>query len=175
VACRPALTLGQTGVVAVCIRPAVPAECPALSDLALRSKGYWGYDPSFLEACRDELTVDPADVDRLRVTVAEGDGHILGFYALGGDPPEGEIWFFFVAPERIGTGIGRTLWRHCLATAARIGLARIRIESDPNARGFYLARGAVEVGETPSQSIPGRSNPLLALDVESAPVERLPE
>jgi len=153
--------------VVVTIRRAEPAECPALSELALRSKGYWGYDRDFLEACREELTVDPADVDRLRVTVAEADGDLVGFYALGGDPPEGEIWFFFVAPERIGTGIGRTLWRHCVATAARIGLSRIRIESDPNARGFYLARGAVHVGETPSQSIPGRRNPLLSLDVEN--------
>ena len=153
-------------LVAVRIRSAEPGECPALSDLALRSKGYWGYDRDFLEACREELTVGPADVDRLRVTVAEEDGHVVGFYALGGEPPEGEIWFFFVAPEQIGTGIGRALWRHCLATATRIGLLRIRIESDPNARGFYLARGAVQVGETPSQSIPGRSNPLLRFDVD---------
>jgi GNAT superfamily N-acetyltransferase len=150
------------------IRSAEPVECGALSDLALRSKGYWGYDRDFLEACREELTVDPADVDRLRVTVAEEDGEPVGFYAIGGEPPEGEIWFFFVAPERIGTGIGRALWRHCVVTATRIGLSRIRIESDPNALGFYLSRGAVQVGETPSQSIPGRSNPLLSLDVENA-------
>ena len=27
-------------------------EAPRLSDLALRSKGHWGYDAAFLDACR---------------------------------------------------------------------------------------------------------------------------
>ena len=37
------------------IRPARPEEAGAISALALRSKGHWGYDPAFLEACREDL------------------------------------------------------------------------------------------------------------------------
>ena len=45
-----------------------------LSELALRSKGYWGYDQAFPDACRAELTLTPEDVETRRVTVAERDG-----------------------------------------------------------------------------------------------------
>ncbi len=135
-----------------------------MSDLALRSKAHWGYDANFLAACRAELTLEPADVESLRVTVAEESGEIVGFYALGGGPPEGEVSFFFVEPRRIGAGIGRLLWQDCLATAARIGLSRIRIESDPFAEGFYTAMGATRVGDVQSQSLPDRRLPLLSFD-----------
>jgi GNAT superfamily N-acetyltransferase len=153
---------------AVTMRRADPAECPTLSDLALRSKGSWGYDDRFLEACRAELTVDPADVEREWVAVAEDDGRMLGFYGLGGAPPQGELLFLFVEPDSIGSGTGRALWRDCLTTAAHAGFSRIRIESDPNACGFYLAMGATPVGEAPSRSITGRSLPVLSLDVDGA-------
>ena len=149
----------------ITIGRAVPGECAALSDLALRSKAHWGYDADFLAACRAELTVDPADVQRLRVTLAEESGEVVGFYALGGGPPEGELSLFFVEPARICTGIGTLLWQDCLATAARIGLSRIRIESDPFAEGFYTGMGATRVGDVQSQSIPDRRLPLLSFDI----------
>jgi hypothetical protein len=39
------------------IRPARPDEAGAISALALRSKGHWGYDAAFLAACRENLTI----------------------------------------------------------------------------------------------------------------------
>jgi hypothetical protein len=36
------------------------------------------------------------------------------------------------------------------------------IDADPHAEAFYLAMGAVRVGEAASESIPGRSLPRLA-------------
>ena len=155
----------------IAIRPATPGECEALSDLALRSKAHWGYDADFLAACRAELTVEPADVQRLRVTVAEESGEVVGFYALGGGAPEGELSLLFVEPGRIGTGVGRVLWEDCLAMATRIGLSRIRIESDPFAEGFYTAMGATRVGDVQSQSIPERRLPLLGFDMGAVPIE----
>jgi GrpB-like predicted nucleotidyltransferase (UPF0157 family)/GNAT superfamily N-acetyltransferase len=139
----------------------------------MRSKAHWGYDTAFLAACRAELTVEPADVQRRRVSVAEESGAIAGFYALGGAPPVGELCLFFVEPARIGAGIGRLLWQDCLATAARIGLSEIRIESDPFAEGFYMAMGATRVGDVPSHSIPDRTLPLLSFDMGAVPVELL--
>jgi len=160
--------------VTIAIRRAVPGECEALSALALRSKAHWGYDANFLAACRAELTVEPDDIQHLRVTVAEESGEIVGFYALGGGAPEGELFFFFVEPARIGTGIGTRLWQDCRATAARIGLSRIRIESDPFAEGFYTGMGATRVGDAQSQSIPERRLPLLSFDMGEVPIELCP-
>jgi GrpB-like predicted nucleotidyltransferase (UPF0157 family)/N-acetylglutamate synthase-like GNAT family acetyltransferase len=160
--------------VTIALRRAEPGECEALSDLALRSKAHWGYDANLLAACRAELTVEPADVERFRVTVAEESGEVVGFYALGGGAPEGELSFLFVEPGRIGAGVGRMLWEDCLARAAQIGLSRIRIESDPFAEGFYTAMGATRVGDVQSQSIPDRRLPLLSFDMGKVPIELHP-
>ncbi|MFF2520343.1 GNAT family N-acetyltransferase, partial [Streptomyces sp. NPDC058086] len=70
----------------VLIRPARAMEAEVLSDLALRSKAHWGYDAEFLDACRDELAVGAHEVARRRATVADRDGHILGFTTLEGEP-----------------------------------------------------------------------------------------
>jgi hypothetical protein len=71
------------------LRPGHREEAGLLSDLALRSKGHWGYDQAFLDACRAELTLTPEDILAQRVTVAERDGQVVGFYALAGTPPTG--------------------------------------------------------------------------------------
>jgi GrpB-like predicted nucleotidyltransferase (UPF0157 family)/GNAT superfamily N-acetyltransferase len=160
--------------VTVILRRAAPEECDALSVLAVRSKAHWGYDEDFLAACRAELTVDPALVERLRVTVADESGQIAGFSALAGAPPVGELLFLFVEPAKIGAGIGRVLWEDCVATAARVGLSEIRIESDPFAEGFYAAMGATRVGDVPSQSIPDRNLPVLRFDMAEVPIELRP-
>ena len=45
------------------IRDAVTNEAEHLSDIAMRSKAYWGYSDAFLEKCRDELSVQPFDIE----------------------------------------------------------------------------------------------------------------
>jgi len=147
------------------IRPARPDEASSLSALALRSKAHWGYDEAFLEACREELTIRAEDLAPRRVTVLERDGALGGFYGLENAGPDGELWWLFVDPPAIGTGAGRLLFEHAVATARDLGWRTMRIESDPGAEAFYRAMGARRTGETPSQSIPGRSLPLLEFDL----------
>jgi GNAT superfamily N-acetyltransferase len=147
------------------LRAARRNEARRLSELALRSKGYWGYDQAFLDACRAELTVAPEEVERQRVTVAERDGQVVGFYALAGDPPEGTLADLFVEPDHIGTGVGRALWEHAIGTATTLGFERLTLEADPGAEPFYLAMGAHRIGSVPSGSIPGRVLPLLEVPI----------
>ncbi len=143
------------------IRAGEAAEAAALTELALRSKGHWGYDAEFLAACREELTVRPADVAARRTAVAEEDGRILGFTTLDGEPPKGALGMMFVEPDTIGRGVGRRLFAHAMDEARRLGFTRLTIDADPNAEPFYRAMGAVRIGATPSGSIPGRELPLL--------------
>jgi GNAT superfamily N-acetyltransferase len=154
-------TADTEAATAVRIRPGRPDEAAGLGDLALRSKAHWGYDREFLEACRTELMFAPTDVVLRRIHVAERAGRILGFYSLDGDAPNGEIGNLWVTPEAIGTGLGRKLWDHAIERASSAGFAVLRIDADPFAEGFYLAMGAVRVGEAPSGSIPGRVLPML--------------
>lgn len=148
----------------IALRPGREEEATALSELALRSKGYWGYDESFLEACRRELTIPAGEVVVRRVVVAETEGRVVGLYSLGGEPPVGELGLLFVEPELIGQGIGRSLFDHMSATARALGFTVVWIEADPGAAPFYEAMGARVVGSVPSGSIEGRSLPLLEYD-----------
>ncbi|MFI9361632.1 GNAT family N-acetyltransferase [Kitasatospora sp. NPDC053057] len=147
------------------IRPAHPDEAGLLTGIALRAKAYWGYDEVFIVACREELTLDAAAVERASTVVAEDGGRVLGFAALTGAPPSGELAMLFVEPDRIGRGIGRALFEHVREQARAAGLRRLTIDSDPNAEPFYLAMGAIRIGSTPSGSIPGRELPLLELEL----------
>ena len=150
----------------VLIRPAQASEADVLTDLALRSKAHWGYDADFLAACRDELTLAPHEVGRRRTTVADRDGHILGFTTLDGEPPTGVLGMMFVEPQAMGQGIGRLLFERAIAAGRDLGFAQLTIDADPNAEPFYRAMGAVRVGSVPSGSIAGRVLPQMVVTVQ---------
>jgi GNAT superfamily N-acetyltransferase len=149
----------------VVLRPARAGEAAGLSELAMRSKAHWGYSPEFLAACRDELTVDPVDIEAGRVVVATRQGYVVGFSIVTGERPVAELEMLFVEPEHIGTRVGARLFEALCATAVADGFTVLHIESDPYALGFYEGRGAIRVAEAPSASIPGRTLPLLELDL----------
>lgn len=145
----------------IVFRDARENETDLLGKIALRSKGHWGYSEDFLGTCRAELTFRPEDLAARRFVVADSAAGVVGFYSIDGQPPSGELGNLWVVPERIGTGLGRQLWQHAVATARMTGYTSLRIEADPNAVGFYKVMGAEEIGEVPSGSIPGRTLPLL--------------
>jgi GNAT superfamily N-acetyltransferase len=150
------------------IRSARPDEAGMLSDLAVRSKAHWGYDEEFLAGSRIQLAVQPDEVARRRVTVAEVDGAVVGFYSLEGAPPVGELGLMFVEPKAIRTGVGRRLFEHAVTTARTVGFDNFTIDADPFAEAFYLAMGAVRTGSTPSPIRPGRELPRLTFVLRSA-------
>jgi GNAT superfamily N-acetyltransferase len=154
-------------VAALSLRAARPDEVAELSALALRSKAHWGYDETFLDACRDELTLTADDLMSGVVVVAEVDGAVVGVSRLTGPDRNGagEADLLFVAPEHIGTGVGHALFTRLQADAVARGCTELRIEADPNALAFYEREGAVRVGEVPSASIEGRTLPRLRLDL----------
>lgn len=146
------------------IRKATVEEAPLLSDLAFRSKAYWGYDDDFMEACRAELTLSPEKVLEHPTYVLEVGGKILGFYNLehiSGE--EVELGYLFVEPRAIGNGYGGKLVQHARETARRLGYKFLTIQGDPNAGSFYENCGAKLVGNRPSASIAGRELPLFRL------------
>jgi len=146
------------------IRDATAADLAPLSALARRSKAHWGYDDAFMAACADELTVTPDMLDNQTVRLFEDSGTRHGFYAVSVKNREAGVELFFVDPPAIGRGVGAALW-HDLVLRAQAGATGVRIESDPEAEGFYLRMGAVRTGLCPSGSIPGRRLPLLHYDL----------
>lgn len=148
------------------VREARAGEAAVLSDIAFRSKAYWGYSEDFMRACRAELTYGPGDLECMYFALVEDPG-IVGFYALDRiSADEVELDALFVVPEAIGRGYGRALVEHARRSARGMGARTIVIQGDPNAEPFYLAMGAVATGERESHSIPGRFLPTFAIRLD---------
>ena len=130
-------------------------EAEPLSQLALRSKGHWGYPDEFLDACRVELSVKPGP-DREYFCYEHGDT-IAGFYGIARlDDDTVELEALFVEPAMIGCGFGRQLLKHAILNATTRGAARMLIHGDPNAERFYRAA-----------SIPNRMLPLFEIPLKA--------
>lgn len=148
------------------LRRARPDESEFLSNLALRSKGYWGYSESFLDACREELTYSPSYIVAHSVFVLEVDRQVIGFYALGKvENGEVELEALFLEPSAIGGGLGGALMDHATERALELGARTMLIHGDPHATKFYVAKGAEQIGTTASGSIPGREIPLFRIQL----------
>lgn len=148
------------------IRDAVPYEAKHLSDIAMRSKAYWGYSNAFLEKCRDELSVQPFDIENNNFQYSVGllKNTIVGFYAIERLSQSAfELNALFVEPKYIGTGIGRALMDHAKKRVIASGGQVLTIQSDPNAERFYRAAGGVLTGTRESGSIRGRYLPVFEI------------
>jgi GNAT superfamily N-acetyltransferase len=152
---------GEAAVELVIAR-ARPADAEALTLLAHAAKRHWRYAEADIARWKAGLTMTPDFIANHAVYRATMGGDAVGFYALTGDGATRVLEHFWVAPTRIGTGIGRLLFAHAKAEVAAQGVTTLRIESDPNAEGFYLKAGARRVGEVPSTPA-GRTLPLLVL------------
>jgi GNAT superfamily N-acetyltransferase len=143
------------------IRRAREAEAESLSRLAFRAKASHGYDAAFMEACRAELTVKPADFEQRVFWAAEdSEGQLVGFAGLWpASDGAAEVDPLYIEPERQGAGIGRLLWVELEAQARALGTTRLVLDSDPHAVGFYERMGCRVIGAAPSGSIPGRMLP----------------
>jgi GNAT superfamily N-acetyltransferase len=159
---------GENARPAPSLRRARPEEADLLSDLALRSKGLWGYPTDFLEACRAELTLSADYIKASPVFVLEEEerGVVVGFYGLHEQGSELELLYLFVEPSATNRGYGERLWKHAVEMAATLGFQKIKIESDPYAEAFYQAMGARRIGDIPSSLQSGRTLPLMEFHVQ---------
>jgi GNAT superfamily N-acetyltransferase len=146
------------------IRRARAGEADTLGALALRSKAHWGYDPAFLEKAAADMAITSALLEGAAAFVAERGGVAVGFYILCVEDGAACLRDLWVEPSAIGTGLGKLLWDHMVEEARRLGYRAVRIESDPNAEGFYVRMGARRVGQVPSPVQAGRWLPLLQID-----------
>jgi GNAT superfamily N-acetyltransferase len=148
------------------IRPAIPGEASALTQIALAAKAYWGYPERWLELWKPQLTFSPAYLEENESWVAELDGVPAGFYTLL--EKDGSAWIenLWVSPVVIGKGVGKRLFLHALELSRQRGFASLHLEADPNAAGFYEKMGMEKIGERRSD-IEGRPRilPIMAIQL----------
>src|SRR4030095_607844 len=87
----------------ITIREALSHQATALSSIALKAKGYWGYSNEQLDLWQKEfLTVSPEYIKVNRVWVASVDKQLVGFAAVEQSGEEAILDHLWVLPEFIG-------------------------------------------------------------------------
>jgi GNAT superfamily N-acetyltransferase len=146
------------------LRAATSDEADKLTKIAHDAKRHWGYPERWINHWQADLTISPDYLAHNHVFVAESDGQIIGFYSLVDRQDKAELDHMWVAPEHMGTGVGKELFFHAMQHAAGRNISEVEILSDPNAEGFYRKMGAYRIGETVSE-VDGqaRSLPLMSV------------
>jgi GNAT superfamily N-acetyltransferase len=147
------------------IRPATSNEAPSLTQIALEAKRYWGYPEHWIKHWESDLTISPEFITGNQVYVFESDGEIRGFYALSVNQTDAELEHMWVAPQYIGTGIGKELFLDAMNRAATFNVNEVQFTADPNAAGFYERMGAKKIGEANS-TIDGQARKLPRMKID---------
>ena len=147
------------------IRPALPTEAPALSELATRLflETYAGQIPATDLDTHVRATFQPeAQLREITcpggcVLVAAEGPDLLGYAQLRPGPPPGaptapgalEVARFYVAAPHHGTGLAAELMASCVTWAAREGRKLLWLqvwEANPRAIAFYGKLGFMDAG-----------------------------
>lgn len=134
-------------------------ELDLATEVCLRSKAYWGYDDAFMAACRDELTLTERDLlEDLTIGVFDAAG-MAGVAQVSKDGAGTYLEKLFIDTDRMGLGLGRTLFEWSIDAACKLGATEMIVEADPGAAPFYERMGCVRAGAAPSGSVAGRALP----------------
>jgi ribosomal protein S18 acetylase RimI-like enzyme len=132
------------------IRRSVPEEAPLLTQIAHEAKQYWGYPEHWIKHWSADLTISQDFINQNEVYVAERDDQICGFYALCIEGSKAELEHMWVAPDYIGSGVGKELFLDAMDRSTALNVRQVQITADPNAVGFYERMGATRTGEVVS-------------------------
>ncbi len=143
------------------IRKAETFEAEMLTDIAIQSEAYWGYDSDFMETFKSKYRVTEEFIRENPTFVMEEEGNIVGFYSILRDDKETALEYLYIEPSYIGKGYGKLLWNHMVDTFKNQGIDEIVLVTSPQAKDFYVKMGAILIDEVESLCRKGRKIPRL--------------
>lgn len=147
------------------IRRATPDQAELLTQIAFAAKSHWGYPDAWIQLWSPSLTIRPEFIEKYETYVAWDDEQPAGFCAISHEAEKANIEHLWISPQYIGKGIGSMLFKFILSRCKELGAITLRIESDPNAQGFYERMGAEKVGESVGE-VEGRPRILPILEMK---------
>jgi GNAT superfamily N-acetyltransferase len=129
---------------------ATPEDADALTEIAHAAKRHWAYPESWITSWRETLTIRPEFIAANLAFIAIEEERAAGFYVLTSEDDGQHLDHLWIVPHAMGHGIGRALFEHAVEQAKNLRADSIKIESDPNAEGFYKRMGAKRVGTSVS-------------------------
>lgn len=148
------------------IRTAKANEYEILTDIAIKSEAYWGYDSDYMNKFKSIYNVNEDFINNNLTVVIEEDENIVGFYGVLIENNETSLEYFFIEPKYIGKGYGKLLWNHLVKDCKNLGIKEFSIVTSPQAKEFYVKMGAMHCGEVESLLKKGRIIPRLTYTVE---------
>ncbi|WP_283591232.1 GNAT family N-acetyltransferase [Clostridium butanoliproducens] len=148
------------------IRRAKVDEYEILTDIAIKSEGYWGYDSDYMDKFKSIYNVSEEFIKNNPTVLIEEDNSVIGFYGLICKDNETSLEYFFIEPKYIGKGYGKLLWNYLVNHCKNLGIEAFEIVTSPQAKEFYVKMGAIPCGEVESLLKKGRIIPQLIYRVE---------
>ena len=166
------------------IREAEPKDARDIAEIHVRS---WraAYRGQLADDFLDGLNVeDRLEMHRLalenppaeyRMWVAEEEGRTIGFAVTGksedadADDRTAEVFAIYLDPDRVGTGLGRTLFAHAVEDLRGRGYSSATLwvlESNELARRFYEGAGWRLDGATTSERVDCEMRPTVRYRIE---------
>lgn len=146
------------------IQRAKPKQAAELTALTIAAKRHWNYPEEWIQFWQPLLTISPEYIRDNETWVFVQNDRCIAYYSLR--PDGGFLWLdnLWVLPEFIGKGIGKELFQHALEKSRASGVSILRIESEPNAQGFYEKMGAWKIGEHHTE-VAGQSRALPVMEI----------
>lgn len=148
------------------IRYAKVDEYEILTDIAIKSEAYWGYDSDYMDKFKSIYNVSEEFIKNNPTVLIEEDNSVIGFYGLICKNNETSLEYFFIEPKYIGKGYGKLLWNYLVSDCKNLGIENFDIVTSPQAKEFYVKMGAIPCGEVESLLKRGRIIPQLIYRVE---------
>jgi len=126
---------------------ALPTDSQTLKEIAILSKGYWGYSQELMAKWAQGPIITPQSIAVAVVYKGVLESSIVGWYRLWDGSKTALLDDLWVLPAFIGQGIGRSLFQHAVSQARSSGSLSIELDADPNAQAFYEHMGCYKVDE----------------------------
>ncbi|MBD5779975.1 GNAT family N-acetyltransferase [Pelagicoccus sp. NFK12] len=130
---------------------AQPQQAKVLSDLAIESKGHWGYSKEQLDIWRKDLKIEEEEITQNLVRTILAEGELVGFFSIKREKNEDVLDHLWLLSKAIGRGIGNQAFKKIKEDCMNLKIEEFTVISDPDAEGFYLKQGCVRVGEVESK------------------------
>ncbi|MDE5491148.1 GNAT family N-acetyltransferase [Elizabethkingia meningoseptica] len=143
------------------VRKSEPKHHLILTEIAKKSKKYWGYPEEWMKQWDEDLTLTEAYIAAHDVWhIEDGNGNLIGFYSFYQEDEAIRLDFLFINPDYIGNGYGKILLNHFFDQAKELA-ERVILDADPYAEKFYQKFGFETVALKPT-TIKGRFLPLMS-------------
>jgi len=128
-----------------------PEDSEELKQIAILSKGFWGYSEDLMSQWAHSPIITPKSITYATVYKAVVDTSTVGWYRLWDNAKIATLDDLWILPAFMGQGIGRSLFQHAVSQARSFGALSIELDADPHALAFYEHMGCYKIGENLSE------------------------